>query len=179
MVRAASAVVILLFCALAPRQALAQTNRAGEYQIKAAFLFNFGQFVTWAPDAFPTAAAPFVICVLGDDPFGTTLDEIVEGATLQGRPTRVERYREVEDVGDCQILFVSNSELPRLDRILAALGGRSILTVGEAETFAAHSGIIRFLIVDSRLRLEINAAAAENAGLRISSRLLSLADVVR
>jgi hypothetical protein len=85
----------------------------------------------------------------------------------------------VEEVGACQILFISSSEAARLDRVFAALAGRSILLVGEAEGFADRSGMIRFRVVDNRLRLEINTTAAAGEGLKISSRLLSLADVVR
>jgi hypothetical protein len=157
----------------------AQTPASREYQIKAAFLFNFGQFVTWGPGAFPDADAPFVIGVLGDDPFGPTLDALVAGETVQGRRAEIARYRGVEEVGACQVLFISSSEAARLDRVFAALAGRSILLVGEAEGFADRSGMIRFRVVDNRLRLEINTTAAAGEGLKISSRLLSLADVVR
>jgi hypothetical protein len=157
----------------------AQAAPSREYQIKAAFLFNFGQFVTWGPGAFADADAPFVIGVLGDDPFGPTLDALVAGETVQGRRAEIARYRGVEEVGACQILFISSSEAARLDRVFAALAGRSILLVGEAEGFADRSGMIRFRVVDNRLRLEINTTAAAGEGLTISSRLLSLADVVR
>jgi hypothetical protein len=92
---------------------------------------------------------------------------------------RVERYRSIQDVTECQILFVSSSELAGLDGVFAGLRGRNILTVGEVDGFADRSGMIRFFVVDRRIRLEINRAAAEDAGLTISSRLLSLAAVVR
>ena len=173
------ALAVLVTCISLAQGVVAQTSTVREYQIKAAFLFNFGQFVTWGPDDFPEATSPFVIGVLGEDPFGATLDAIVEGESVQGRPVQIERYVDVDDVGSCHILFVSSSELPRLDRVFERLRGRGILTVGEAEGFAERSGMIRFVVVDNRLRLEINAAAAEAAGLTISSRLLSLADVVR
>ena len=173
------ALAVLVSCIALAQSVVAQTSTVREYQIKAVFLFNFGQFVTWGPDDFPDATSPFVIGVLGEDPFGATLDAIVEGESVQGRPVQIERYVDVDDVGSCHILFVSGSELPRLDRVFERLRGRGILTVGETEGFAERSGMIRFVVVDNRLRLEINAAAAERAGLAISSRLLSLADVVR
>jgi hypothetical protein len=157
----------------------AQSAPSREYQIKAAFLFNFGRFVTWGPDAFADAEAPFVIGVLGDDPFGETLDALVEGETVQGRRAQIERYGSLEDVGDCQILFISSSEVSRLERVFASVVGRGILLVGEAEGFADRSGMIRFIVVENRLRLEINTAAVVSEGLTISSRLLSLADIVR
>jgi hypothetical protein len=163
----------------APVAARAQTEAAREYQVKAAFLFNFLQFVTWPSDTCPTSGGPFVIGVLGDDPFGSTLDRIVSGETVRNRPLVIERYDEVEEVGRCQILFISDSEEEGLDTILAALAGRSILTVGETEDFAERSGIIALALAESRVRLRINPAAAEAANLSISSQLLRLADVVR
>ena len=166
-------------CALLPRGLAAQATVSREYQIKAAFLFNFGQFVTWTVGGLPPMDQPFVICVLGEDPFGTTLDALVEGGTIQDRPVRIERHDTVEDVEGCQVLYVSASEQPRLDGILRAVAGLSILTVGESEGFVDRAGMIRFVVVDNRLRLEVNLAAAEGAGLTISSRLLGLADVVR
>jgi hypothetical protein len=175
----ATALPAVLCWAVAPICLAAQAGDAREYQIKAAFLFNFGQFVTWRPETFAAPGAPFVIGVLGDDPFGNALDAIAEGGRVQGRPVRVARYRSIQDVTECQILFVSSSVLAGLDGVFAGLRGRNILTVGEVDGFADRSGMIRFFVVDRRIRLEINRAAAEDAGLTISSRLLSLAAVVR
>ena len=172
-------VIAFALCALLPRSLAAQTAGTREYQIKAAFLFNFGQFVTWPAGSLPPAGAPFVICVLGADPFGATLDAIVAGGTIQNRPVRVERHRSVEDVGGCQVLYISDSERRRLDDILTALRDRSILTVGDSEGFVERSGMIRFLVVQNRVRIEVDLGAAERAGLIISSRLLSLAHAVR
>jgi hypothetical protein len=150
-----------------------------EYEIKAAFLFNFGQFVRWPEEAFSDPLAPFVIGVLGDDPFGETLDRMVAGEQVSNHPMVVERYQDPDEVGHCHVLFVSGSETPRLDFIFETLAGRHILTVGEAPGFTEQSGVIRFVIVDNKLRLEINVAAAERAGLRISSQLLRQSDVRR
>lgn len=169
----------LLLCVLLPQSLRAQTATSREYQIKAAFLFNFGQFVTWQPENLPPAGAPFVICVLGADPFGPTLDAMVAGGRIQSRPVRIERHDSVEDVSGCQVVFIGDSERRRLDDILERLAGQSILTVGESDDFIERSGVVRFVIAQNRVRLEINLAAAERAGLTISSRLLSLADVVR
>jgi hypothetical protein len=157
----------------------AQTATQREYQIKAAFLFNFGQFVEWQPSAFARPESPFAFCVLGDDPFGATLDAIVDGQTVHGRPTVVRRFDDAAQAAECHILFVSTSETPRLDAVFATLAGRSILTVGEAPEFTARSGVIRFRVASNRLRLEIYTDAARAANLTISSKLLSLADVVQ
>lgn len=153
-----------------------QTGR--EYDLKAAFLFNFAQFVEWPPSASPPADEPFVIGVLGQDPFGAILDEIVRNETVQGRPIVVQRFRSVDGVGRCQILFISASEDARAREILAALAGRGLLTVGESEPVAAAGGVIRFLVVNNKLRLRINVEAASREQLKISSKLLRLAEVV-
>ncbi len=164
---------------VAPHRVAAQADATREYQIKAAFLLNFATFVSWLPEAFPDSEAPFVIGVLGDDPFGAILDQVVEGERILDREAVVERYADVEEVDGCHILFISSSEGDDLDRIFAVLAGRSILTVGETPGFADQSGVIRFVLVDNRLRFQINPAAAEAAGLTISSKLLQLADIVR
>ena len=164
---------VMLFTALV---ASGQTGR--EYDLKAAFLFNLAQFVEWPPSAMPPADGPFVIGVLGEDPFGAILDEIVRNETVQGRPIVVQRFRTVDAVGRCQILFISASEDARAREILSALAGRGLLTVGESEPVAAAGGVIRFLVVNNKLRLRINADAASREQLKISSKLLRLAEVV-
>lgn len=157
----------------------AQDATRREYEIKAAFLFHFGQFVRWGPTEFSDTEAPFVIGVLGHDPFGPTLDTIVGGATIHDRPVVVYRYATAEEIERCQILFVSSSEEPRLADILARLAGRGTLTVGDAERFAERSGMIGFLRVGNRLQLEINLDAVTAEGLEVSSKLLQLARIVR
>lgn len=151
---------------------------ASEYQLKAVFLFNFTQFVDWPPDAFGDEASPLVIGVLGTDPFGELLDEIVRGERVKGRPLVVQRYAHLEDVKACHVLFVSVSETARLKDIFAALKSRSILTVGDAEGFARRGGVISFATVDNKIRLKINLEAAQAAHLTISSKLLRPADIV-
>ncbi|HKQ57011.1 MAG TPA: YfiR family protein [Candidatus Eisenbacteria bacterium] len=152
---------------------------AQEYDLKAAFLFNFARFVEWPADAFAAAATPITIGVLGDDPFGATLDSLVGGELVRNRPLLVRRYGSVEDVDACHILFISSSEAGRLDHIARVLGRRSILTVGDTKDFAADAGIIGFELAQRRLRLRINLAAATDARLTISSKLLRQAQIVR
>ena len=154
-------------------------SAAQEYDLKAAFLFNFAGFVEWPADAFADAGAPLTIGVLGDDPFGSSLDELVAGETIRNRPLLVRRYRTVEEVEGCQILFVSSSEAERLDQIARVLARRSILTVGESKDFALRAGIIGFELTERRLRLRINLAAASDARLTISSKLLRQAQIIR
>jgi hypothetical protein len=149
-----------------------------EYQVKAVFLFNFAQFVEWPPQSFGDAAAPFVIGVLGTDPFGSALEGAVRGETLNGRNFVIERYRSVTEIRHCQILFISRSEAPHIEEIRAALAGQSILTVSDIEDSAQRGVMIRFVADNNRIRLRINADAAKAAGLSISSKLLRPAELV-
>jgi hypothetical protein len=155
-----------------------QTVPSREYQLKAVFLFNFAQFVTWPPTAFADENAPLVIAVLGEDPFGNYLDETVRGEKVGGHPLVIRRYDRVEDIKDCHILFVSPSENTRMKDIIAGLRGRSILTVGETDGFAHEGGMIRFMTEQNKIHLRINLEAARAENLTISSRLLRLADIV-
>jgi uncharacterized protein DUF4154 len=160
------------------RDAPAETTPPPEYQLKAVFLFHFAQFVEWPPDAFPEAQTPLVIGVLGEDPFGAYLDETVRGETVNNRSLVVHRYRRVEEITTCHVLFISRSEAGRLEEILASLQGRHILTVGDAGGFAARGGMIRFVLADNKIRLRVNLAAAKDANLVISSKLLRPAEIV-
>jgi hypothetical protein len=157
----------------------AQTVRAPEYQVKAVFLLNFAQFVDWPPHAVPDARAPLIIGILGDDPFGEVLDAIVRGERVATRPFEIRRYRRVEDVRRCDILFISQSERNRLEDILARLKDRPILTVSDGQDFARRGGMIHFVTDKNRIRLSINLRAAQAANLAISSKLLRVADIVR
>jgi len=149
-----------------------------EYQLKAVFLFNFAQFVEWPATVFPQANAPFVIGVLGKDPFGANLDDIVRGETVNKRPLIVKRFRDVADVRDCQILFIPATELGHLDAILTALRGRSILTVTDVNETAQRGVVIGLITQDSKIRLRIDVEAAKAANLTISSKLLRPAEIV-
>jgi hypothetical protein len=149
-----------------------------EYQLKAVFLFNFAQFVEWPATAFPQANAPFVIGVLGKDPFGTNLDDVVRGETVNKRALVVERYHDVADVRDCQILFIPATELAHLDAILAGLKGRSILTVTDADETSQRGVVIGLITQEKKMRLRIDVDAAKAANLTISSKLLRPAEIV-
>ena len=152
--------------------------RGREYQVKAVFLFNFTQFIEWPEDSFEHATAPLVIGVLGEDPFGPYLDETVRGEVANGRPLVIERYHRLEEIGHCQVLFVSGSEANRLEQIFARLNGKRVLTVGDVDRFIGRGGVIRFATTAGKLRLRINLNAARAAGLTISSKLLRPAEIV-
>ncbi len=170
-----------LLCALllAPGTRGTAQPRAGEYQVKAAFLFNFTLFTDWPQAAFADPAAPLSICILGDDPFGSFLDDTVRGERIAGRDLVVRRYRDAGDTAGCQVVFVSRSESRQLGHVLASLAGRSILTVSDIADFAQRGGMICLAEQDQHLRLRINLDAAQAAGLTISAKVLRIAEVVR
>ena len=148
-----------------------------EYLIKAAILFNFAKFASWPETAFSHPGAPLRVCVLGDDPFGAALDSL-NGKQVRHRPLATKRIAGVEAAPQCHILFVSASEESRLPAILDYVGKLPILTVADMGRFANSGGIIALKEVDNRSRIEINLGAAEQAGLKLSSKLLRLADTV-
>jgi hypothetical protein len=158
---------------------LVQSPRASEYQLKAVFLYNFVQFVDWPPRSTQDSQPPLLIGILGDDPFGTFLDETVRGERLGTRPIQVRRYRQIADTDECNILFISRSENERLPEILAALKNRPVLTVSDGNAFVNQGGMIQFVTDKNRIRLRINLEAAQAANLTISSKLLRVAEVVR
>ena len=144
-----------------------------EYQVKAAFLLNFIKFTEWPPAAFEDSASPIAICILGDDPFGRTLDQIVEGEVIDGHKVIAQRIKRAPAPKSCQVLFMSKPGKETLG-ILPGLGS-GVLTVGEGDAFVRDGGMIAFVIEDRRVRFRANQAAAENAGLKLSSKLLSIA----
>lgn len=156
-----------------------RSARISEYELKAAFLFNFARFIEWPADAFEDSRTPITIGVLGQNPFGSSLDQIVANETAHGRALAIRHCRTVDEAAGCHILFISPSEAGRLDRILAALGNRSVLTVGESRDFTARRGMISFHLVRQRLRLRINRTAATAARLTINSQLLRQAELVK
>lgn len=160
--------------------AVAQPSRGqafDEYQVKAAFLFNFAQFVQWA-DARGARDDPFVIGVLGDDPFDGYLDATVSGESVGGRPFVVERYRNVAEAARANILFVSRSESQRIGQIVEALRGKPVLTVSDADDFAKRGGMVQFVTANKRIKLSINLDRARASNLTISSKLLRPATIV-
>lgn len=169
--------VLLALGGWLPAEARGEASK--EYDLKAVLLYHFTQFVEWPAHSFPRPTAPLVIGVLGRDPFGQVLDDVVRQETYARRRIVVERYRRVDLIGNCQILFIDSSESRNFPRVLAVLRGRPVLTVGDFEDFAARGGMIRFLKnPDAKITLGINLAAAKAAGLNISPQLLRVADVM-
>jgi hypothetical protein len=157
---------------------LSRPAASPEYAVKSAFLYNFATFVEW-PAGAPSASAPqLTICVLGADPFGESLDQVVAGKTIGARPLAIKRVSRVSEAADCAVVFVGAGEGLRLPSLFADLRGLPVLTVGDADGFAEAGGIIGMFVENNRVRFEINLGAAEKARLKISSKLLSLARIV-
>ncbi len=144
-----------------------------EYEVKAAFLLNFTKFVEWPASAFPEPKSPLTICILGKDPFGRTLDELVAGEDVSGRPLAVRRITRPPEPGACQVLFLAKGTGDVAD-VLRGLR-RDVLTVGDRPDFLLQGGMIAFVLDNRRVRFDINQTAAEAAGLKLSSRLLMVA----
>jgi YfiR/HmsC-like len=157
----------------------AQQPKVSEYQVKATYLYNFGRFVQWPPNATTAKGDSFSICVLGQDPFGPSLDSTLAGETLDGKPLAAKRISTPRDAGECRILFISSTEENHLKEILAALDESSILTVSDMPAFSRRGGMIQFVLEGGRVRFEINLAKAETAKLTLSSELLKVATTVR
>ena len=171
---ALAAAVLLLACvSVTSYPARAAAAEPLEYQVKAAFLLNFTKFVQWPASAFADENSPVAICILGEDPFGNALNEMVKGEALNGRQLVVQRIRRAPEPKSCQVLFVAKSEKDAA-RTLADLG-TGVLTVGEGEKFLRDGGMIAFVIQDRRVRFDIDQAAAAKARLTLSSRLMNVA----
>ena len=151
------------------------SSDSSEYLIKAGFTYNFAKLMEWPSGAFAQPDSPIVIGVLGTDPFNGTLDQVLKGKQANGRAFEVKHLKWGADLKGCNILFVSDSETAHLDELFHNIKGLPILTIGDTPGFAQRGGIINFVVEDNRVRFEINADAAKQANINISSRLLSLA----
>ena len=169
---------LMLAVLLPPMVARAQATPPTEYQVKAAFLFNFAKFTEWPADSFANSESPFLVCVLGKDPFGRMLDDTLQGKTILEHPIVVDRLRDAAGARNCQLVFVGRSEAVRLTAVLEALRGSSALVVGETDGFARFGGAIELILEEDRVGFIINPDAAGRAGLRLSSKLLALAKIV-
>ncbi len=166
--RIATALGIVCLAAL-----LLGASEETEYQVKAAFLMNFTKFVQWPSSAFRDSASPLTICVLGDDPFGGALDQVVDGETAGGRKLAVARIRRLPAAQSCQVLYIGGPE--RDAKATAAEVGPGVLTVGDREGFARDGGVIAFVLEARHVRFDVNLQAAARESLSISSRLLNVA----
>jgi hypothetical protein len=174
----------LVFAAVAlvltvPTGSHAQSGAMPEYQVKAAFLFNFTRFVTWPGPLPPDTSAPFMVCVAGKDPFGSSLDDIFEGRDVDGRPIAIKRQRLDESPQGCHMLFVAEARAPELRALFGRLDGQSVLTVGDGEEFTRLGGVISLTLQERKVRFAINVQQADRARLKLSAQFLNLATIVQ
>lgn len=149
-----------------------------EYQLKAAFIFNIAKFVEWPAEAFQGSKDPIVLCIIGASPFGDALEQAANGRTVDERRFAIRTVSDVKQAGGCHILFVSSSERKRFRSVLGEIAASGILTVGDVESFATDGGVVNLKLDGDKIRIGINVHAAERERIRISSKLLSLAQIV-
>jgi hypothetical protein len=154
-------------------------GQINEYQVKALFLYNFARYVEWPTETFKAANDPIVICIFGQNPFGGALQQAVAGKVLEGRPFVVRQLSDFQPGSNCHILFVNSSEKKRFRSMAGRLKGSAVLSVGETPGFTADGGVINFKLEDGKVRFEIDVEAAGREHLRISSKLLSLAQIAK
>lgn len=179
--RGSRLIVALLLClslALGASAQSSDSDASSEYLIKAGFIYNFAQLVQWPATAFPQADSPIVIGILGTDPFGETIDRVIQNKKLDGRNLIVKRLKRGSSLRECNILFVSSSEAAHLEEVLQSTKNLPILTIGEMSGFAMRGGIINLTVEGNKVRFEVNIEAAKLANLNISSRLLALARII-
>lgn len=174
------AAIIYFVIAVIPLVALpsAVSVTPTEYQVKAAFLYYFAEFIEWPGQGSGNKNGAFVIGILGQDPFGSDIEQTLRGKTVKGRELLIRRFMDHNNLKDCDILFISASEKERLTEIFDSLDHAKVLTVGDTDGFASLGGIINFVIENNRVHFEVNLKAASRAGLKISSKLLNVATVL-
>jgi hypothetical protein len=157
----------------------AQSSKVSDYEVKAAYLFNFGRFVEWPAAGETDKHSAFTFCILGPDPFGPNLDHLLAGETINGRSLIVKRISNAQDSAGCQVLFMSREEEGRVTKIIETLNQGAVLTVSDIPEFAKHGGMIQFVVEQNRVRFEVNLDATQRAGLILSSDLLKVATAVK
>ena len=170
-----AALALLLAPAAAAAAAPPRVPSSLEYPVKAALLLNFAKFVEWPAGSTQAGSDSVALCVLGTDPFGPLLDSTVSGRTAGGRPITVRRATRVEEMDGCHIAFVASAPVERMRDALAALGGQPVVTVGESARFGKQGGVISLVVEENVVRFDVNLAAARQAGVQLSSKLLGLA----
>ena len=160
---------------IAPFQAALASQ--SEYALKAVFLYNFCRFIDWPESAFASPNEPLTIGIIGDDPFGSLLNEAIEGEKYHNRPIRIDHFRTPGEIRRCHLLFISHANAGRLDPILAAVAGKSVVTVSETEDFLNRGGMITLTTEQNRVRLRINPDALTAANVAVSSKLLRVAEI--
>ena len=171
--------MVLLFAACSVLNGQAQSSKLSDYDIKAAYLFNFGRFVEWPSGGDSPNGGPFTFCILGHDPFGLNLDHMLAGRTINNKAITVKRIATAEESSGCQVLFLDAEEQGKLNKIIEALDDEAVLTVSDIPEFSKHGGMIQFVEKENRVRFEVNLDATRRAGLTLSADLLKVATAVK
>jgi hypothetical protein len=169
--------VILFLCTIPSYVSHSQYPSTEEYQVKAVFLYNFSRFVEWPESSYAGSNAPFVIGILGGNPFGNYLDETIKGEAIGSHIMTVHHFRDINDIDNCQILFINYKDPEMIKKTVDALAGRNILTVNEYSNFVRQGGMIQFYTEMSKIKLMINTASVKNTQLQISSKLMRVAKI--
>jgi hypothetical protein len=169
-------IAAVLWCLSNPANGGAQT--ATEYQLKAAYLFNFLKFVEWPDAPAGEVQTKWMIGIVGTSPIGDELSKLVENKNVLGRELQVKKFQTTDNLRGCNILFISDSEKKSLPAILASLRGSSVMTVADMDHFIESGGMVQFVVEDARVRISIDVGATGRARLKISSKLLALARTV-
>jgi len=169
---------VLWAATVVPSAAWGQTRTPSEYDVKAAFLYNFVKFVQFPPDAIPAQGTPIQLCIFGSDPFGGSLDAAIQGKSIEGHSLVTRRVANVGEMKTCQVIFISAQDKSKVPELLESARGSGALLVGESAQFAEMGGHIQFTREGSKVRFAINPDAAGRSGLEISSKLLALASIV-
>ena len=172
------AILISLWLVVGGLATASENAGLAEYQVKAAFLYNFTKFTDWPDSAFASADAPIIIGIVGVDPFGKTLDDLANGEIVRGHPLVIKRLHAGDDLRTCHVLFIGRVEKNQLPTLLQNLKASPVLTVSDSPDFADQGGMVNFVLVQEKVKLEINQVSAEQAGLKISAKLLRLARIV-
>ncbi|MFC1569371.1 YfiR family protein [bacterium] len=149
-----------------------------EYQIKAKYLYNFARFVDWPEESFQNPDSPFVIGIIGNDPYGIDLEKTIEGKQIKNRKFMIRHYQNLENLSSCHILFIGVDNRSRRSQIFNKIKNKSILTVGDENNFAKDGGMINFIIKEKRIRFKINRDAVKQSGLKMSTNLFKMAEIV-
>ena len=166
----------MLAILLTPGIGRGQSASPSANQLKAAFVYHFAQFVEWPTGTFKDSHSPIIVGILGENPFGGELEKTLSGKRVNERLLEVQQFGSVSEATNaCQILFINPPDHKQLPDIVKSLGNARILTIGDSEGFTEADGMIGFFMEGAKVRFRINDAAAKRVGLRISSKLLSLA----
>ena len=169
-------ILALLMIGSAAPSVFAEQQKAGEYQVKAACLYNFINFIEWPPQSSFESSPTITLCIIGDDPFGGALTDF-QNETVRGKKLLI-KHRSSDDLKGCNILFLPASEKHHAAKILRSIGKSDVLTVSDTEESAKQGIIISFFIEQKKVRFAVNRYTAQQAGLKISAKLLKLAKII-